>query len=415
MIFEILVTVFKNYVNEKGRCMKNLVAGMAMALMFTFVAAPVMANVQWHLEGSLRFTTFWTERDAGKSRIDDLGGGGRSLKQDSQLDWQTQSNNRVRAYMRSDVLEGFIDVGYNAEANKMTTREYWGRYHFNDKAFITIGQQKQLFSQYISNQAWDGDLGLGATGTAYQSARPKITIGYDGFCFALSSPYNRRSQVDAATSAMDGLGSKNINVYLPQLQASYEYMADVWRVKFAGAYQHLRLQKIANAVGSTSNKTVHSWLLAAEGDVTYGPFYLAIAGTFGQNWSDAGWNDENSNIGSNWNGDYFIQIAGFQWRAKANGSYEFKDTTSGMLALVGAYQLTEALRFEAGTGYRYDDNSHFKQTSRVWNAYLQVAYMITQSFTVTPEIGYIDFGKNAKSGHDQGNLWYAGAKWQMDF
>lgn len=318
-------------------------------------------------------------------------------------------------YLRSDVLEAFIDVGYSEKANKMTTREYWGRYHFNDKAFITIGQQRQLFSQYISNQVWDGDLGMGAIGLAYQSARPKITVGYGGFSFALSNPYNGRAQVNAAAGAPDGLGTKNINVYLPQLQSSYEYRADVWRIKFAGAYQHLRLQKITNAAGDTTNKTVHSWLLAAEADLTYGSFYLAIAGTLGQNWSDAGWNDENSNIGSNWNGDYFIRTAGIQWRAKVNGAYEFKNTDSGMVALVSAYQLTESLRFEAGAGYRYDDNGYFKKTSRIWNVYLQAAYMVAAGLTVTPEVGYLDFGKNAKSGQNQGRLWYLGAKWQMDF
>lgn len=395
--------------------MKKLVVGIVATLMFTLVAGPVMASVQWHLEGSTRFTTFWTERDAQKSRVNDLGGGGRSLQQDGLLDWRTQSNNRIRMYMRSDFLEGFIDMGYNDSANKVTTREYWGRYMLNDKAFIAIGQQKQLFSQYISNQVWDGDLGMGAIGIAYQSARPKITFGYNGFCFALGNPYNGRSQVDIYGNAKDGLQTKDINAYLPQLQASYEYKADTWRVKFAGAYQHLRLQKIANGATDLSSKTLHSWLWSTEVDFNYGPFYLAIAGTLGQNWSDAGWNDENSNIGSNWNGDYFIQVAGYQWRAKANGTYEFKDTTSAMVALVSAYQLAEALRLEAGAGYRYDDNSCFKKTSHVWNAYLQVAYMVAPSFTVTPEVGYLDFGKNAKSGENQGSLWYIGAKWQMDF
>lgn len=84
---------------------------------------------------------------------------------------------------------------------------------------------------------------------------------------------------------------------------------------------------------------------------------------------------------------------------------------------------------ELGGGWRYDDNKLFAKNSNIWTAYLQAAYAVTPGFTITPEIGYIDFGKTVGAkyansnlnggdkgkGADAGYLWYVGAKWQMDF
>lgn len=86
-----------------------------------------------------------------------------------------------------------------------------------------------------------------------------------------------------------------------------------------------------------------------------------------------------------------------------------------MLSLTVAYQLTEALRFETGIGYRYNHNKYFAADSKLWNVYLQAAYTVAKGFTVIPEIGYLDFGKHIDDGKNAGSLWYAGIQWRMDF
>lgn len=178
---------------------------------------------------------------------------------------------------------------------------------------------------------------------------------------------------------------------------------------------------------------IHSWLLGLDGDVNFGPLYLAAAVSVGQNWSDAGWNDETGCISDTWTGNYFSNNFGKQliWLrdASAGGTsyWEDEDTTSLMLSAVAAYRLTEALRFEVGAGYRYDRNDAFNKNSNIWNVYLQASYTVVPGFTILPEIGYIDFGKTAGRKHyyypsrrsspavDAGYLWYAGAQWRMDF
>lgn len=98
---------------------------------------------------------------------------------------------------------------------------------------------------------------------------------------------------------------------------------------------------------------------------------------------------------------------------------KIKNTTSAMGAIIAGYRLTEALRFEAGVGYRYDDNSVWDKDSSILNVYIQAAYTVAPGFTITPEIGYIDLfktvGSSTTKSVDAGYIWYAGAKWQMDF
>ena len=98
-----------------------------------------------------------------------------------------------------------------------------------------------------------------------------------------------------------------------------------------------------------------------------------------------------------------------------SNNYKLKNTTSAMASIVAAYQLTEALRFEAGLGYRYDDNKIYEKSSTIWNTYIQAAYTVAPGFEIVPEIGYIDRGDNIISKDNEGYLWYAGAQWNMYF
>lgn len=425
--------------------MKKLFWGLAVMAALAMSVTTVTASTQWNFGGSLRYLTFWTERDAAKQGIADLSGGGASLKRDNLLDWRLQANSRITVSMRSDKMEGYADLGYNADSNKISTRKYWGRYNFNDKAFIIIGQQAQLFEQYISNQVWDGNLGLSGTGVTYEAARPKITLGYGNFAFALAKPYAGRVDLGrAAVSenlkemyalwAPDMAVELNVDIdtYFPQLQASYEFLSDAWRVKFSGAYQYIKINKIrgywesqmlgTNTAFSNGGKGLSSWLAGFEGDIDFGPLRLAAAVSAGQNWSDARWNEEASNMSGHWTDTYMFKNLGvipvfdnIAPVAGGNVAVKWKNTTSAMAAFSAAYRLTEALRLEAGAGYRFDRNDAFRCDGHIWGVYLQASYTITPGFRIIPEIGYFDMGQHVRTKNDMGDILYAGAQWRMDF
>jgi len=84
---------------------------------------------------------------------------------------------------------------------------------------------------------------------------------------------------------------------------------------------------------------------------------------------------------------------------------------------VPALKFTDTLRFEAGFGYRQDNADGapgYSQKDELWVAYLQAMITMAPGVYLCPEVGYYDF-MDGVDGSDQGNQWYAGAKWQIDF
>lgn len=382
--------------------MKKIILGLAAAAVIAMVAVPAMAATQWNFGASLRYETFWTQANAGDGSINDLQGGGQTLDSDGRLSWGTQGNSRIKMMMKSDSLEGFIEFGYNFDSNTVTTREYWGKYKFNDMAYIQIGQSHQLFNiPGFSNQVWGGDMNMVSMGVSFNPPTPKIILGYGSFAFALAQPYEN----DWLKTAVGA----DVDTYIPQIQASYQYKADTWDVKLAGAFQTYKLNKLA---GTNTNKNINSWLADIKGAVYFGPLYLKGSASVGQNWTAAQWNTSRGGLNNTY--AQTKALGNMNYTVNANGNIE--NTTSAMAAVIAGYRLTEALKFEAGVGYRYDDNDMWHKSSNMWNVYLQAQYTVAPGFMITPEIGYIDLGKtNFFNNDDAGYIWYAGAQWRMDF
>jgi hypothetical protein len=85
--------------------------------------------------------------------------------------------------------------------------------------------------------------------------------------------------------------------------------------------------------------------------------------------------------------------------------------------IVPALKFTDTLRFEAGFGYRQDNASNAPgptQANGQWAAYLQAMITMAPGLFLCPEVGYYDYMDN-NAGNSEGKLWYAGAKWQIDF
>lgn len=423
--------------------MKMISKALTGAVLISMLTAPAWAATQWNFGGSLMYKTFWTERDYGKFEGEDLEGGGASLKSDGMLDWSTQGDSVISMQMRSDHLEGYIEMNYDVDENSLTTSQYWGKYNFNENAGILIGQTEHLFRQFISSQVAFDNINLNGIGTAYAETAPMIALNYGGFTFALVKPESNldgmldtgmvwiESQVDTSGwvppgNFLDGGVYYEKDTYIPQIQASYEYFADAWRIKVSGGFASFKVKDLTEwsqwDVGGSvlydeelaENKTVNSWIVGLDGDINFGPLSLGAAASVGQNWGMAGWNLTDFSIGS-----YTI----------LNMEGKFKDTTSVMASLVAAYQLTEALRFETGFGYRYDNNPVFDKASHSWGVYVQADYAVADGFYIIPEIGYVDCGDfvgndkwynatddyRVKGGDSEGYLWYAGVQWKMDF
>lgn len=402
--------------------MKKIMQTAAAAAVVCMLAAPALAATQWNFGASLQYNTFWNERDFGRTGGEDLQGGGAGLKSDGRLDWSTSGDSTIFMEMASDHLEGYIEMKWDTEENKVTTSAYWGKYNFNEDFNILLGQTDPLYIQEISNQVIYDNMNMNSIGTANSDTLPMIALGYKGFTFAMAKPVtNQEGMIDLNSASYEPvIGTPldltyDLDTFMPQLQASYAYEADVWRIKLAGAYANTKIKKLEDAtIGSLrGSKTIHSWLLGMDGQVYFGPLTLGAAVSYGQNWETAGWNESELALGH----ALIKPNAGLT-------SYKISDTNTLMLSAVAGYQLTEALYFEGGVGYRRDDNNMFEDANDTFAAYLQAVYTVAPGFSIIPEIGYIDYGDNTgfkwagtKSGDKKslGYEWYAGAQWRMDF
>jgi len=73
-----------------------------------------------------------------------------------------------------------------------------------------------------------------------------------------------------------------------------------------------------------------------------------------------------------------------------------------------------------GAGYTENDNDAigkavgFVEKDKTAAYYIQAAVTLAPGVFVVPEIGYWDLFDDI-AGNDEGDFWYAGAKWQIDF
>jgi len=96
-----------------------------------------------------------------------------------------------------------------------------------------------------------------------------------------------------------------------------------------------------------------------------------------------------------------------------------------MLAV--SFTPNESLDFEASVGYLKSDSDDYRlvdgQSVNFKNTYLeyylQAVITMAKGVYVIPEVGFRDYGKlegnPAEPNQDLGGLFYAGAKWQIDF
>jgi hypothetical protein len=110
--------------------------------------------------------------------------------------------------------------------------------------------------------------------------------------------------------------------------------------------------------------------------------------------------------------------------ATGNGIVDIK---SLMAMLAVGFRPTEPLGFEAGVGFLKSDSDDYRladgQSVIFKNTYLEyylhATITLAKGVYLVPEVGFRDYGElegnPAEPNQDLGGLFYAGAKWQIDF
>lgn len=355
-------------------------------------AAGAVSAAEWDFYGSARMATFWTENDAGRLRDAGAGPG----RDDADLVWDFQGNSVLGAKVKSETLKAQVELGLpslNTHDGVVTARRLWAGWKFSERSMLVVGKDYTPLIQFTSGQVFDEDNGLAGIGTT-DSRRPgQVRLEIGEFQIAAVQP-------NTNTHAADFDGDPDSR--LPKLEAAWKLAFDPLTATLAGGVQYYRIEKTGASVNLTDDVDILSYILGLELGFEFGAFTLRAAGSFGQNWTNARWNDFGYTNDEN---------AGAALKAGGGGTEE---CMSWQAALVVGYKLSEPLALEAGFGYRRDDNDAARRPDAAWSGYLQAVVTLAESVYLVPEVGYFDYLEDA-DGDDEGSRWYAGVKWQIDF
>jgi len=390
------------------------------AIALVCFAVPAMA-VDWNFYGNARMATFYESRDFG----DGENAAGTDTK-DADLQWDLQGNSRIGANIKAENIKAQFEFGVNESS--VSSRRIYGVWNFG-AGNLKVGKDYTPVSQFISSQAFDGDLGLLGIGTFYGSRKGQVSLGFGGFNIAFINPSsgtiagmaNTTSSLPTTSTIRGGVTfltpgasattytfAGDVDEYLPKIEASWGMGFDTWNFNIMGGWNGYQIEDVVSSKdGSTNDVDVYSYVVGGTAGVNFGPGYVKAAISYGRNIGNAGWS-----IPSGLNGRGGTYQGGF---AAWDGDDDTDDTDTIMGALVGGLKVSDMLSFEAGVGYRSDDlDASGAEKTQPLAVYLNSTIALAPGVFVIPEIGYYDFDNNVEDA-EVGSLFYLGGKWQINF
>jgi hypothetical protein len=375
---------------------KLLVILAAVALVWAF-AVPASA-VDWNFYGSARMATFYTSEDGGDFLVTSTD------DSDDGVQWALQSNSRIGATVKGDAVDGRVELALKGSSTgdvDVGTRRIFGTWDFG-AGKLKVGKDYTPVSQCISGQVFDGDLGLLGVGTQYGNRTGQIALSFGGFTIALIDP-------NGVNIAGFGGALGDVDEFLPKIEASWGMSFDAFSFAIQGGYQYYEVEDVPSIVsaGATlEDVTVDAWTIGGNAGFNFGPAYVKGAVSYGQNIGAAAWG-----------------IPGLRTATGAlpfyDGDDDLEDINTLMAALVVGFKMSDMVSFEGGFGYRVDEpDTSGLQDDDVWEVYVQSVIVLAPGVYVIPEVGYTDFMDpvvDIAGADDEGNRFYLGAKWQIDF
>jgi len=412
---------------------------IALVVAITAVFAVTATANEWNLYGSARMATYYIGEDLGKSleATDDpnvfISVKNRTVANEDKpktTQWELQGNSRVGATVKGDMLDARFEFSVSSDeaGGNVGTRRLYGVWKFTEGWGLKVGKDYTPITFFLSGQVFDNDAGLLNVGNAYGSRRAQLAL--EGM---LGPGMLKVALIDTTTSVLDTLNS-TAETLIPKLEASYDFkLSDTMSIQAFGGYQTFDIKTARTPFGTPANPTtgtdstsVNSWMLGLGADLNFGPFFVKPQVSYYQNGAAAGWlgdryltgtkrgfvNTFNDDFGTDFNADIV--------------STDVLDAKNIMAMLALGFKPTEALGLEFGVGYVGFDTDSIQGISLKNNYmeyYLQAVFTVAKGVYIVPEIGYRDFGKDegdrppfiVAPDTDNGSLFYAGAKWQIDF
>ena len=381
---------------------KLFVAFAAVMLVAAFATTSVAGD--WNFYGSAR-VGLWS--------LDTDNGAGRSEKDTK---FQLQNNSRLGARVRGKDLYGRFEFGINPEADNQAPFGNGGN------SISTSVQSSSVYLRLLYG-VWDFGAGKLVVGQDYTPiymgvSNANMATGSDTVMIGWGVVYDRSAQIrlefgglqlalvdntgfNVLTGAVAGTTTE---MTLPRIDAKYTFKFDPVQFDIVGSYFSYSMERPALA-----DLSVDSYMFGARGDAMLGPVRLRGALYWMQNGNQLG-----------------LTGGGSAALANAGGANTSVIDNDGMgFAITGLYKLNDMFQFEAGYGYvenEMDDaanpaiagGSGALQEDDRSMYYLQSVITMAPGVYIVPEIGVQD-AKSSATGTEQGDMFYWGAKFQIDF
>jgi hypothetical protein len=378
--------------------MKKLIAIFAVLLF----AAPAMA-ADWSFYGSQRIATWYTDRDYGDATV-------QGQDDDQATQWYFQGNSRLGAKVKADKVTGQIELALTATNGGdggdggVNVRRAYGVWKFSDYGWLKVGKDYSPVTDFISNQWFNGDNDLLGEGNFYGRRPAGLTLGLGDFELAFLTPSYGGDVGTSATGIYNSTGTATVtgdaDSYIPRVEASYNLKLGPGYIKPFGGFQYYTVE---SGGALTDDIDVWSYVVGVSTNWNIGAFSIGGQLSYGMNEGAVqGWSTGANNRVSS------------SPILKAGGD-DIDESYTLQALLVAGLKFSDTLRFEAGGGYREDDpQPNGAEKDKLWAVYLQAMITMAPGVFLCPEVGYYDYMDDA-FGDDQGNQWYVGAKWQIDF
>lgn len=359
-------------------------AGLAaFAMVFGFTVTAAMADAD--LYGSIRFRTYWADKDENYGGAD---------YDDEDLDWRIGYLSRWGVNYQTGNIKGKLEMDTrdsdgeegSAELGDVRVRHLYGEWDFG-MGKLLIGQTFNPCTVYASGLGYysGGLQRFHSTGLKYFRTS-QIRLTFDNFMIAFLTP-DTEQDYDGA----------DIDTTLPRVEARYSMKLDPVTLDFMGGWQQY---DVVDAFDEEEDIT--SYFLGVYGQANFGAAYVKGLLNYRQNGGNYGlWSVVNET--AQWDVDDFDDSEA--WGATAVLGYKFSDKVT----VEAAYATSKA---ETDTdlygGDPEDDASAYA---------LLVKYSPAPGVIIQPELIYDDREESDFIGadDDQGDALIAGVFWMINF
>lgn len=296
-------------------------------------------------------------------------------------------------------------------------RRFFMTYRFggSENHYIVIGRDTTI-AAYSFGMVSNDFQALNDLGTLADNRRLQIRYGINGFELAVIMPslgggWNsdntddtgyKLSEVDANT---DNALYTPFNV-LPRVELGYTYTNDSLEFKVFGAYgayMYSDNKKIA------SDKVFHSYNIGFGGQANFGNSFLQFTGWYGMNLDlmDALANYKSRVVSVN---NTTKKMSIFLTNDDGNVNYDSQaeNIQSAGAAIGLGHTFNDMFTPQIGVGYTVNFGDGYAQMDDALGTYLNCIIQITDWFSITPEVAYIDYMQDS-NGNKEGYEIRAGA------